>query len=72
MATRQTVPEQVTARLSQRQREQLVAIAGALLEPEARSAVLLAELCRLCDCARCPDCPVHAGWQRHDRTDAGG
>ena len=61
---RRTVLERLVERLSEQQRGQLVAIAGALLEPEARSAELLAELCRLCDRARCPDCPVHAGWER--------
>ena len=42
----------------------LVAIAGALLGPEARDERLLAELCRLCDRSSCPRCPVHEGWQR--------
>jgi hypothetical protein len=53
----------MVGRLTEEQRTQLVAIAGALLGPEARSEELLAELCRLCDRSRCPDCPVHEGWQ---------
>ncbi|RKT54578.1 MarR family winged helix-turn-helix transcriptional regulator [Saccharothrix australiensis] len=64
LAARQAVLDRLVERLSDRQRAQLVAIAGALLGPEARSEHLLAELCRLCDRSTCPRCPVHRGWQR--------
>jgi DNA-binding MarR family transcriptional regulator len=64
LAARQAALDRLVDRLSAREREQLVAIAGALLGPEARSEQLLAELCRLCDRSSCPRCPVHEGWQR--------
>lgn len=59
LAQRQAVLERLVDRLSGDQHDQLVAIAGALLGPEARDDTLLAELCRLCDRSCCPRCPVH-------------
>ncbi|MBV9381159.1 MAG: hypothetical protein JOY82_24455 [Streptosporangiaceae bacterium] len=64
LAARQAVLEEFVDRLSAEQREQIEAIAWALLSPEARSEEQLAELCRLCDRASCPRCPVHEGYQR--------
>ncbi|HEY1570310.1 MAG TPA: hypothetical protein VGG05_03125 [Pseudonocardiaceae bacterium] len=68
LAARQAALDQLVDRLSTHQREQLAAIAGRLLEPEARDELLLAELCRLCDRASCSRCPVEAGWRRTQHT----
>ncbi|MGA4731574.1 MarR family winged helix-turn-helix transcriptional regulator [Micromonospora taraxaci] len=50
------------APLSAEQRLHLVDIAQTLLRHEVTDARSLAHLCRLCDRARCPQCPVHAGY----------
>ncbi|WET76747.1 MarR family winged helix-turn-helix transcriptional regulator [Amycolatopsis sp. QT-25] len=65
LAGRKAVLDRFVGRLSEEQCGQLIAITGALLSTEARSESLLAELCRLCDRASCPACPVHEGWQRN-------
>ncbi|MBQ0902319.1 MarR family winged helix-turn-helix transcriptional regulator [Micromonospora sp. U21] len=51
------------APLTAEQRSQLDDIARTLLHDEVTDARSLAHLCRLCDRARCPRCPVHAGLQ---------
>ncbi|MBE1591638.1 MarR family winged helix-turn-helix transcriptional regulator [Nonomuraea angiospora] len=61
LAAREAVLEGLIDRLSDEQREQLVAITGALLGPEARSEETLARLCRLCDRGTCSACPVYEG-----------
>lgn len=71
LAARQQVLAGLAGRLSEQQRRELVGIAEALLAPEARSEQLLAELCRLCDRASCPRCPVHTGWLRACGREAG-
>ncbi|MEV4017455.1 MarR family winged helix-turn-helix transcriptional regulator [Nonomuraea angiospora] len=63
LAAREAVLQGLIDRLTDEQREQLVAIAGALLGPEARSEETLARLCRLCDRAQCCECPVYEGLQ---------
>jgi DNA-binding MarR family transcriptional regulator len=61
LAAREVALEGLIDRLTDEQREQLVAIAGALLGPEARSEETLARLCRLCDRGGCSRCPVYEG-----------
>jgi DNA-binding MarR family transcriptional regulator len=69
LTARQTVLTTMVNHLTEEQRAQLVTITGALLGPRARSEQALAQLCRLCDRASCPRCPVHeaceATAQRH-------
>lgn len=64
LAARRTVLRALVDRLTERQREHLLDLADALLGPEARSDQLLAHLCRQCDRAACPTCPVHTGLLR--------
>lgn len=63
LRVRQEVLTALLAPLSAEQRAQLADIARALLRDEVADAGSLAHLCRLCDRARCPQCPVHAGFQ---------
>jgi len=63
LKARQEVLTTMVNRLTAEQCEQLVAIASALLGPEARGEQALAQLCRLCDRSTCPRCPVHESWQ---------
>jgi DNA-binding MarR family transcriptional regulator len=65
LAARHRVLTDLLEPLSAGQRAQLVAIAHAILRPEAHDAGRLASLCRLCDRTRCADCPVHAGYLDH-------
>jgi DNA-binding MarR family transcriptional regulator len=70
LAARQRVLADLLEPLSAGRREQLVAIAHAILRPQARDAGSLAGLCRLCDRTRCADCPVHAGYIAHQGTES--
>jgi DNA-binding MarR family transcriptional regulator len=54
------------APLSIEQRGQLADIARTLLHDEVSDVRSLAHLCRLCDRARCPQCPVYAGYRNAD------
>ncbi|MGC4798348.1 MULTISPECIES: MarR family winged helix-turn-helix transcriptional regulator [Micromonospora] len=63
LRARQEVLDALLAPLTVEQRVQLADIARALLHDEVADAGSLAHLCRLCDRARCPQCPVHAGFQ---------
>ncbi|TYB66020.1 winged helix-turn-helix transcriptional regulator [Nonomuraea sp. PA05] len=68
LEARQAALGRLVGRLSGEQRKQLAAIAAELLGPEARDDVRLAQLCRLCDRASCPRCPVYEGWRETTRS----
>jgi DNA-binding MarR family transcriptional regulator len=61
LTARRRALAEVLAALDDGQRAHLVAIAAAVLRPEARDERCLASLCRLCDRSRCARCPVYAG-----------
>ncbi|TMR11428.1 winged helix-turn-helix transcriptional regulator [Nonomuraea turkmeniaca] len=69
LSARQGALQRLIERLTDEQREHLVPIAAALLGPEARSERLVATLCRLCDRASCPQCPVYEEWRQAARSD---
>ncbi|PWR10643.1 transcriptional regulator [Micromonospora acroterricola] len=59
---RQEALTALLAPLTSEQRRHLEDIARTLLHDEVTDDRSLAHLCRLCDRARCPRCPVHAGF----------
>ncbi|MEV4201902.1 MarR family winged helix-turn-helix transcriptional regulator [Micromonospora globbae] len=61
LRAREEVLADLLAPLDAEQREQLAGIARTLLRHEVTDRRSLAYLCRLCDRAHCPACPVHAG-----------
>jgi DNA-binding MarR family transcriptional regulator len=62
LAARGRALEEAMAPLTAEQRDQLAAIARAILRPQAHDDRCLARLCRLCDRTQCTVCPVHAGY----------
>ncbi|MFI6262694.1 MarR family winged helix-turn-helix transcriptional regulator [Micromonospora sp. NPDC051006] len=63
LQAREEVLTALLAPLTAEQRGQLAEIARTLLRDEVSDERTLAYLCRLCDRARCPACPVYAGLQ---------
>lgn len=61
LRAREEILADLLAPLDAEQREQLAGIARTLLRHEVTDRRSLAYLCRLCDRAHCPACPVHAG-----------
>ncbi|MFC0506273.1 MarR family winged helix-turn-helix transcriptional regulator [Micromonospora costi] len=61
LRARETALAEVLAPLSDEQRDNLADVARTLLRHEVTDRRSLAYLCRLCDRARCPACPVHEG-----------
>ena len=61
LGARRRVLHRLVDQLSAEQQERLAEIADTLLRPLPSDEQDLATLCRLCERARCPACPVHLG-----------